>query len=312
MFWRTVSRDNVTTWYGRTAESRIADPADAGRVFQWLVCEIHDDRGNAVDVRVRRRRRPPGASTGNVRGGEPLERGPGHEPLPEGHPLRQHEALPGHAGAGRDELARTGRRRGPGVDVRASSSTTAITRDDAPTPRARPALGRTRGPVLDAPRRLRAAHLPALPARADVPRLPGRGRRGRRLPGPLDRPRLRGAGGPCAIRAVLATRCCAMVTAALAADRARRATTPASCPPVTFSYSQPASTRRSGSSIPGSSRTCRSAPSGPAYQWIDLDGEGLVRRPRPSRAAPGSMRPTTARGASAPRGRSRGRRRWRR
>ena len=28
VFWRSISRDNVTTWYGRTAESRIADPAD--------------------------------------------------------------------------------------------------------------------------------------------------------------------------------------------------------------------------------------------------------------------------------------------
>jgi hypothetical protein len=27
-FWRTISRDNVTTWYGRSADSRIADPAD--------------------------------------------------------------------------------------------------------------------------------------------------------------------------------------------------------------------------------------------------------------------------------------------
>ena len=29
-FWRSISKDNVTTWYGKTAESRIADPADPG------------------------------------------------------------------------------------------------------------------------------------------------------------------------------------------------------------------------------------------------------------------------------------------
>lgn len=47
-FWRALSRDNVTTWYGRTAASRVADPADSRRVFRWLPCEQHDDRGNAI------------------------------------------------------------------------------------------------------------------------------------------------------------------------------------------------------------------------------------------------------------------------
>ncbi len=46
--WRTISRDNMTTTYGRTAESRIADPADSTRVFSWLICESYDDRGNAI------------------------------------------------------------------------------------------------------------------------------------------------------------------------------------------------------------------------------------------------------------------------
>lgn len=48
VFWRTVSGDNVTTWFGRTAESRIADPADPRRIFSWLICQSHDDRGNVV------------------------------------------------------------------------------------------------------------------------------------------------------------------------------------------------------------------------------------------------------------------------
>jgi RHS repeat-associated protein len=46
--WRSISRDNVTTLYGQSPESRIADPADPARVFSWLVCESHDDKGNAV------------------------------------------------------------------------------------------------------------------------------------------------------------------------------------------------------------------------------------------------------------------------
>ncbi|MEB8338472.1 SpvB/TcaC N-terminal domain-containing protein [Streptomyces endophyticus] len=51
--WRTISRDNVTTLYGRTAESRVHDPADPRRVFSWLICETFDDRGNAVLYRYK-------------------------------------------------------------------------------------------------------------------------------------------------------------------------------------------------------------------------------------------------------------------
>ena len=48
VFWRSISTDNITTWYGRTAESRVFDPADASRVFSWLVCQTHDDKGNVI------------------------------------------------------------------------------------------------------------------------------------------------------------------------------------------------------------------------------------------------------------------------
>lgn len=46
--WRSISPDNVTTLYGKTPESRIADPADAKRIFSWLICESRDDKGNAI------------------------------------------------------------------------------------------------------------------------------------------------------------------------------------------------------------------------------------------------------------------------
>lgn len=49
--WRSISRDNVTTVYGKTLESRIADPSDPQRVFTWLICESYDDKGNAVVYR---------------------------------------------------------------------------------------------------------------------------------------------------------------------------------------------------------------------------------------------------------------------
>ncbi|MEJ7870920.1 MAG: SpvB/TcaC N-terminal domain-containing protein, partial [Rubrobacteraceae bacterium] len=46
--WRSISRDNITTLYGKTAKSRITDPSDPGRVFTWLICESYDDKGNAI------------------------------------------------------------------------------------------------------------------------------------------------------------------------------------------------------------------------------------------------------------------------
>ena len=47
-YWRSISRDNVTTLYGKTPESRIADPAAPGNVFTWLISESRDDKGNAI------------------------------------------------------------------------------------------------------------------------------------------------------------------------------------------------------------------------------------------------------------------------
>ncbi len=48
VFWRSISKDNIMTWYGRTKESRIADPAQPSHIFSWLICESHDDKGNAT------------------------------------------------------------------------------------------------------------------------------------------------------------------------------------------------------------------------------------------------------------------------
>jgi virulence plasmid B protein len=48
VFWRSISRDNVTTWYGRDTNSRIFDPDDPTHIYSWLVCESRDDKGNAI------------------------------------------------------------------------------------------------------------------------------------------------------------------------------------------------------------------------------------------------------------------------
>jgi RHS repeat-associated protein len=51
--WRSISRDNITTFYGKAhpngfADPRIADPQDPSRIFSWLICESYDDKGNAI------------------------------------------------------------------------------------------------------------------------------------------------------------------------------------------------------------------------------------------------------------------------
>ena len=46
--WRSLSRENITTWYGATANSRIADPSTPAHIFSWLICQTHDDKGNLI------------------------------------------------------------------------------------------------------------------------------------------------------------------------------------------------------------------------------------------------------------------------
>jgi RHS repeat-associated protein len=45
--WRSITRENVTSIYGKDDNSRISDPQGA-RIFSWLISETYDDRGNAM------------------------------------------------------------------------------------------------------------------------------------------------------------------------------------------------------------------------------------------------------------------------
>ncbi len=47
-FWRSISRDNITTWYGKAPDSRISDATDSRKIYSWLICETYDDKGNAI------------------------------------------------------------------------------------------------------------------------------------------------------------------------------------------------------------------------------------------------------------------------
>jgi RHS repeat-associated protein len=46
--WRTISKDNVLTIYGKDNDSRISDPLHPERIFSWLICETRDDKGNGI------------------------------------------------------------------------------------------------------------------------------------------------------------------------------------------------------------------------------------------------------------------------
>jgi len=51
--WRSISKDNITTLYGKTDESRTFDPADPTHIFSWLICESYDDKGNAISYKYK-------------------------------------------------------------------------------------------------------------------------------------------------------------------------------------------------------------------------------------------------------------------
>ncbi len=46
--WRSITKDNITSVYGKDRNSRIVDPQDSARIFEWLLCESYDDKGNAI------------------------------------------------------------------------------------------------------------------------------------------------------------------------------------------------------------------------------------------------------------------------
>lgn len=49
--WRSITKDNITTIYGKNDNSRIIDPTDVSvdhRIFSWLISESYDDKGNAI------------------------------------------------------------------------------------------------------------------------------------------------------------------------------------------------------------------------------------------------------------------------
>ncbi len=47
-YWRAITRDNLTSIYGKSAAARVADPANPSHVFRWLLEETRDGKGNVI------------------------------------------------------------------------------------------------------------------------------------------------------------------------------------------------------------------------------------------------------------------------
>lgn len=45
-YWQTISTSNTHSYYGLTKESRIYDPKNENKVFEWFLCRSHDDKGS--------------------------------------------------------------------------------------------------------------------------------------------------------------------------------------------------------------------------------------------------------------------------
>ena len=53
VYWMATTPDNVTSVYGRSEGSRLADPAEPRRIFTWLLEETRDDKGNVLQYKYK-------------------------------------------------------------------------------------------------------------------------------------------------------------------------------------------------------------------------------------------------------------------
>ena len=47
-YWIVKTKDNVTTVFGESEQSRISNPEDSRAIFQWLIERSYDDKGNCI------------------------------------------------------------------------------------------------------------------------------------------------------------------------------------------------------------------------------------------------------------------------
>ena len=262
-FWRSISRDNVTTLYGRTANSRIADPADPTPHLlladlrelrrQGQRASVYDYKAEDDDRRRSRRRRTSATASTDPSANRYLKRirygNRGLAPRPRPRP-----------GSGRRGCSR-------------SSSTTASTTRDGPDARRPRRAGRAGSDPFSTYRagfevrtyRLcrRVLDVPPLPRRGHRQRLPGQRRRDFALPRARDRS-------------------ATVVHRVGDADRLQARDRPA--PPYLPEVAAAARVRVHASRDRTITCTRSTADSlenlpvgldGRSYQWVDLDGEGV-------------------------------------
>lgn len=166
VFWRTISRDNVTTWFGQTADSRIADPSDPTRIFSWLISRSYDDKGNII-VYTWKAEDSEGVDLTQANERNRTASSRSAQRYIKNHQLRQPHPLPSQlCGGAASAIAHRLVLRG-GLRLRRA-------RQGCTDTRRSPALELPLRRILHLPVHVRGAHLPALQARADVPQLPRR------------------------------------------------------------------------------------------------------------------------------------------
>lgn len=47
-FWKSITKENITTIYGQSDNAKIVDPKDEWKVFQWKIEKSFDDKGNVI------------------------------------------------------------------------------------------------------------------------------------------------------------------------------------------------------------------------------------------------------------------------
>jgi RHS repeat-associated protein len=50
VYWRVISKENVTSIFGKNPTARVADPNDPARIFKWLLEFSSDDKGNCFSM----------------------------------------------------------------------------------------------------------------------------------------------------------------------------------------------------------------------------------------------------------------------
>ena len=155
--WRSITRDNVTTLYGKSVESRIADSSPSGfeRTFSWSICESFDDKGNAIVYQYKRE------NADNVDLGQAHE---ANRTGSRGANLHLKSIMYGNRTSRLIAAGDTGYR----LDVRGRAGLRRARRGQAASRRRSAPMALSPRPVLHLPCLLRGAHVSPVPAHPHV------------------------------------------------------------------------------------------------------------------------------------------------